>query len=369
MINLVSREVYLPFFSDTDFGVAQTIEGEHSSKIIEVIEQSKIYISTVVNVDPAYDTVRDECRNHEPLCSFWSTLDECNKNPAYMKLHCAPACQSCEQLDINVRCPMDPNAKDALAGPGDLDKLFERIVSDPYYQKYQPNIISRPSHPPHTTEAERQAANYTIGPWVLMFDSFLSDEEADNFIRLASIEGYVRSTDVGVKKFDGTFSDIRSSERTSENSWCQHECFEDVTTKRVLSRIANLTDIDDTNSEYLQLLKYEEGQFYGVHNDFIPYQVQRPVGPRILTFYMYLNDVEDGGGTRFPAVGAQPDGTTVIPKRGRAVLWPSVLDSDPNKQDSRTNHEAMPVIRGVKYGANAWIHNRNYKGPNLVGCT
>ena len=127
-----------PLFSDTDFGVAQTIEGEHSSKIIEVIEQSKNYISTVVNVDPAYDTVRDECRNHEPLCSFWSTLDECNKNPAYMKLHCALACQSCEQLDINVRCPMDPNAKDALAGPGDLDKLFERIVSDPYYQQYQP---------------------------------------------------------------------------------------------------------------------------------------------------------------------------------------------------------------------------------------
>lgn len=23
--------------------------------------------------------------------------------------------------------------------------------------------------------------------------------------------------------------------------------------------------------------------------------------------------------------------------------------------------------RGVKYGANAWIHNRNYKGPNVVG--
>ena len=354
--------------SDTEFGVAQTIEGENSSKIIEVIEESKIYISTVVNVDPAYDTVRNECRNHEPLCSFWATLDECNKNPAYMKLHCAPACQSCDQLDINVRCPMDPNEKDVL-GPGDLNKLFEHIISDPYYQQYQPSVISRPSHPLHSTEAERQVANYTIGPWVLLFDSFLSDEEAENFIRLASVEGYVRSTDVGAKKFDGTYSDTRSSKRTSENSWCQHECFEDATTKQVLSRIANLTGIDDTNSEYLQLLKYEENQFYGVHNDFIPHQVQRQVGPRILTFYMYLNDVEDGGGTNFPFVGTQPEGTTVIPKRGRAVLWPSVLDSDPNTQDSRTNHEAMPVIKGVKYGANAWIHNRNYKGPNMVGCS
>jgi prolyl 4-hydroxylase len=85
---------------------------------------------------------------------------------------------------------------------------------------------------------------------------------------------------------------------------------------------------------------------------------------------MCLNDVESGGGTIFPNVG-QPKGTTVIPKRGtcKAFLWPSVLDSDPNTQDSRTNHEAMPVVKGVKYGANAWLHNRNYKGPNLVGCS
>lgn len=30
--------------------------------------------------------------------------------------------------------------------------------------------------------------------------------------------------------------------------------------------------------------------------DYIPYQVDRPTGVRILTFYMYLNDVEEGGG-------------------------------------------------------------------------
>jgi len=354
--------------SDTYFGVAQDISGETSSEVAALLAQSKVYMSKVVNVDPQYSAVRADCRNHEALCTFWATIGECDGNPAYMKLHCAPACQSCEQLDINVRCPLDPNVEDWL-GPGDLDALFERMVADPYYNRqYQLTVISRPSHPPDSTEAERMDANYTIGPWMVTFDNFLSPEEADTIIELGAQEGYVRSTDVGKRNFDGTYGDHRSSQRTSENSWCQNECYDNPITQTVLSRIENLTGIPDENSEYLQLLKYEEGQFYGVHNDFIEYQVDRPVGSRILTFYMYLNDVEEGGGTRFPQVGGT-GGTTVIPKRGRAVLWPSVLNENPNRKDHRTEHEAMPVIRGVKYGANAWIHNRNFKGPNENGCS
>jgi len=42
-----------------------------------------------------------------------------------------------------------------------------------------------------------------------------------------------------------------------------------------------------------------------------------------------------------------------MPKRGRALLWPSVLDSDPNKKDPRTTHQALPVGKGsLKFGAN-----------------
>ena len=45
-----------------------------------------------------------------------------------------------------------------------------------------------------------------------------------------------------------------------------------------------------------RLLKYEEGQFYQTHTDYIDFQVDRPSGVRVLTFYIYLNDVEEGGG-------------------------------------------------------------------------
>jgi prolyl 4-hydroxylase len=79
--------------------------------------------------------------------------------------------------------------------------------------------------------------------------------------------------------------------------------------------------------------------------------------------YLYLNDVEAGGGTNFDQLDV-----TVLPKRGRALLWPSVLDADPNEKDDRTTHQALPVEAGVKYGANAWFHMRDFKTPNGEGC-
>lgn len=66
----------------------------------------------------------------------------------------------------------------------------------------------------------------------------------------------------------------------------------------------------------------------------------RPHGPRILTVFMYLNDVEEGGGTHFGRLGI-----TVQPKKGKVVIWPSVLDEDPEELDERTHHEALPVTK------------------------
>lgn len=89
----------------------------------------------------------------------------------------------------------------------------------------------------------------------------------------------------------------------------------------------------------------------------------RPFGVRILTFFMYLSDVE-GGETSFPRPGLK-----VKPKVGRAVLWPNVLNEDPNANDLQADHEALPVRKGIKYGANAWYHQRNAKSDFSMSCS
>ena len=85
---------------------------------------------------------------------------------------------------------------------------------------------------------------------------------------------------------------------------------------------------------------------------------------------MYLNNPEGGGETWFPQVtdvnGSR--GIMVQPRAGSAVLWPSTLDARPMDADQRTNHEARPVTEGIKFGANMWIHQFDFKTPSERGC-
>jgi prolyl 4-hydroxylase len=76
-----------------------------------------------------------------------------------------------------------------------------------------------------------------------------------------------------------------------------------------------------------------------------------------------LNDVEGGGETEFPTLGIN-----VTAKKGRALIWPSVIDSNPLVADGRTRHAALNVTKGLKFGANAWVHMGNFKDTYKKGC-
>ena len=116
--------------------------------------------------------------------------------------------------------------------------------------------------------------------------------------------------------------------------------------------------------EFIQIVRYEPGQQYKAHWDTSPIYHTWPQGHRVLTLFLYLSDVEEGGETNFPNLKLK-----VPPAKGKALLWPSVLDEDLNKQERRTYHEALPVIKGQKIAANAWIHLYNFHVPNHWGCT
>jgi len=83
----------------------------------------------------------------------------------------------------------------------------------------------------------------------------------------------------------------------------------------------------------------------------------------VYTFFLYLSDVEEGGGTKFDL------GFTVQPKKGKAVIWPATHNERPFVQDPRTHHEALPVTKGIKYAANFWIHQYDYVAAHHMGCT
>ena len=115
----------------------------------------------------------------------------------------------------------------------------------------------------------------------------------------------------------------------------------------------------------------EEGQFYRMHHDYVDHERDRVEGPRILTVFLYLNTVEEGGETRFQwfeSNNSEKKSLRIQPQLGRAVIWPNVLNEYPLERDDRTEHEAMPVIKGRKFAANVWIHLRSIVMAVERGC-
>ena len=368
-------------------GIGQAVPLELLQETLNVLLNTADYIiNTVMDTDnESYHSVRLKCENKDDMCAVYAAEGKCDEESEFyewMVMNCAPVCQTCELLDFQIRCPIPEDAVDALdnnGGDNGLHALFERIVRERDFSTkqidggmesldYNVEILSRPGG--GTGEPTDKVID---GPWVVALDNFLSSEECDKLIEVGQSLGYEPSLETQTLANGNLDEDRVTESRTSTNAWCDDEilenrttsCMEEEMVKAVRDRIALVTDVSEANSEDLQLLHYEPGQFYKVHHDFIASHAFGPSGPRILTFFLYLNDVEEGGGTNFPvlAPGAAP--LTVQPKRGKALVWPSVLDDNVNERDERTEHEALKVIRGVKYGANAWIHLRDEQ--HIVG--
>ena len=284
------------------------------------------------------------CLDMDPRCLAWSQAGECYKSAENMQQHC---CRSCSR-DFDDVCSPDPKVRPDVA-EGDIDRIFERAVAN--YPQYSPVVYSR-------------------DPWVVTFDNLLTGEECEGIKQAVGgqREEYLRPSTTAKSHVDANgrvvLEDVPDEIRTSQNAWCLHAgCFNHPVHRRVIARIMDIVGLDQNNAEHMQLLKYLPGQYYRLHHDWIPEQVQAQCGPRAFTFFLYLSDVEVGGGTQFPYMNI-----TVQPKKGSAVWWPHGLNDNPWRKDDRTHHEAMPVLKGIKYAANYWIHGSDFKTAMATGC-
>lgn len=204
------------------------------------------------------------------VCSFWAAIGECQVNPGYMKLKCAPSCQTCDMIDINKRCPPLPDDIEPALGPGGLNAMFERIVTtapgnntditvEAGMTNYSVVIHSRPAPVVDGEEVTSPSRDRDLEqpPWLITFHNFLTEEECEAMIALGHRSEYERSKDVGDLQTDGSYDSIVSTSRTSENAWCSHQkkCRSQEVPHRVHERIATVTGIKANHSEDFQILK------------------------------------------------------------------------------------------------------------------
>jgi prolyl 4-hydroxylase len=122
-------------------------------------------------------------------------------------------------------------------------------------------------------------------------------------------------------------------------------------------RISELLGLDDRLGEPLQGQRYAPGQEFKAHTDtFEPGRADyflhcADSGNRSWTAMTYLNDVEEGGATRFKTLGK-----TIQPEAGKLLAWNNLLpDGQPNPA---TLHQGMKVRRGTKYILTRWYRER-----------
>jgi len=253
-----------------------------------------------------------------------------------MMENCAVSCKSCEKKRRS--CDRPPDTPPTVR-VGDINETMVRIFRD--FPQYRPKAISWPGGPKGTQ-----------APWVVQLEDFITDDEANAFQQ--TCENHFSRSLAG---------DQLSPVRTSFQCWCSgNECEKAELTKLVAQRIANVTRTQVRYMEPFQVVRYEKGQFYRVHHDQNS-GLFTPQGARVYTFFMYLSTPEAGGGTRFRDLGV-----TVPAIKGNAVLWPSVMDIDPNRDEPLTHHEALPVEVGIKYASNVWIHQYDYRTPSAANC-
>jgi len=121
---------------------------------------------------------------------------------------------------------------------------------------------------------------------------------------------------------------------------------------RIEQRIAALLNWPLNHGEALQILRYEAGQEYTPHYDYVdpaqpgaaPFFARG--GQRVASLVMYLNTPKGGGATNFPDIGLE-----VAAVKGNAVFF----SYDRPYPATKTLHGGMPVGAGEKWVATKWL--------------
>lgn len=237
-----------------------------------------------------------------------------------------------------------------------------------------------PLHPEQPDDIPLPAAKAWVEqiswkPRAYIYHNFISDQEAIHLVKLAAPQ-MKRSTVVGAGG-----KSVEDSYRTSYGTFLQR--YQDKVVQRLENRVAAWTHIPVVHQEDTQILRYSDGQKYGVHYDSLPDEV---AGPRVATILIYLNAPEEGGETAFPTQSEWVDSSlpekfgpfskcadghvAFKPKRGDALLFWSIKP-DGTSEDIHSAHAGCPVTKGVKWTATKWVHARPFRPesftPNRLG--
>ncbi|KAL8561480.1 hypothetical protein ACOMHN_011162 [Nucella lapillus] len=224
---------------------------------------------------------------------------------------------------------------------------------------------------------------------VFLFNEFLSEMECDGLRRVHEIHVHERSSkpllcfdslrtfrkhlsDVkvdihvtphdfveGTKCLNASFS--RRLESWMGGNWSYSTAFypgESRFSTVFAARVQQAMGLAQDNGGKFQITSYPTGKAYKVHSDSYKAHTDCLLGgrdprDRVASVLVYLNDVNDGGETKFPELGIW-----VKPRKGRALMWNNM--SPEGLCEPHSLHEASKVTSGSKYILIRWYYYKSF---------
>lgn len=197
---------------------------------------------------------------------------------------------------------------------------------------------------------------YSQEPFVATYSNIITDEECDHIINIS--KGTLSTALVS-----STTKGMVSAGRTGTNTWLSHT--HDIITTQVGEKIARTVGLPIENAEKYQVVHYDVSQQYKRHYDSWDHngsdktiRCMKYGGSRLITALVYLNNVEEGGGTQMTKLGI-----TIKPEKGKMLVFHNThwKNNGSNEKHELSEHAALPVTKGEKYAFNLWFKECNSK--------
>lgn len=173
-------------------------------------------------------------------------------------------------------------------------------------------------------------------------EGFLTDDECERLVGVMEA-GMLRPSQVTRPHQDPEY-------RTSSS--CDLVMVDDPFVREIDLRMARTIGIHPAYSEFMEGQVYRVGQQFKPHPDYfgdVDYADHCvPQGQRTWTFMVYLEEPEEGGGTRFV-----DGGPTVEPKKGMALVWNNL--NGYGDRNRKAMHQGLPVEKGRKVVITKWF--------------
>jgi len=187
---------------------------------------------------------------------------------------------------------------------------------------------------------------------VEIYDHVLTEEECNQVIKVAKRLGLKpsESFNANTGKTDDNYDYRKSKTIFIEPGHLSPEL------EQKFIDIAKQFVPDAKFEEDLQVVYYKPGDYFKSHLDASDYMTDNVENDdvavamgRRYTLLFYLNNVEEGGETKFVNINQ-----VVQPKMGRVAFWSNLGDDGRPIQESE--HEGRPPKSGEKWIVNYWIH-------------